>query len=58
MLDMPGDNISYSELTSLEVISVKACVSQEVKFSILNTIPDLYSAIKTDLGIGYISECL
>ena len=58
MLDMPGDNISYSELTSLEVISVKACVSQEVKFSILNTIPDLYSAIKTDLGIGYISEML
>lgn len=58
MLDMPGDNISYSELTSLEVISVKACVSQEVKFSILNTIPDLYSVVKTDLGIGYISEML
>lgn len=56
MHDMSAANIEYEELLSLVVKQVKACVSYNLRFSILNTTPDLYSLINMDLGKGYIYE--
>lgn len=56
MRDMPARNIKFSELKALEVVNIKPCIEQELRFSIFNTTPDLYSVIKTDLGSGLISS--
>ena len=53
---MPARNIEFSELKALEVSSIKPCIEHELRFPILNTTPDLYSLIKTDIDTGFISS--
>lgn len=55
MEDMPGNNISYNNITYLHVDHIKRSMVHNIKYSDVNEV-NLGQLITTDIGNGYIEE--